>query len=127
MLPEPRCSLPLQIVGSTPSLCNTYPEGACMRAQVKINSPSFGSRRTCWTVPLPKLLAPTTIARPWSCRADATISAADAEAPSISTAMGRPLAMDSLLASKNCWLRGWRPRVRRIAPWARNRSAISTA
>ena len=39
----------------------------------------------CWTVPLPNVFAPTSVARPRSCSAPATISDADAEPPSTST------------------------------------------
>ena len=39
----------------------------------------------CWTVPLPKVLVPTRLARPRSCSAPATISDAEADPPSTST------------------------------------------
>src|SRR5438445_780755 len=72
------------------------------RAQVRVSSPSLGRRRTVCTVPLPKDELPTTTARPESCRAAATISAAEAEPPFISTTIGRPPVMSPRVAS-NSW------------------------
>ncbi|MCY1180909.1 hypothetical protein D9M73_213830 [compost metagenome] len=46
------------------------------------------SGSTVCTEPLPKLSVPMTIARFWSCRAPATISAAEALPPLINTTIG---------------------------------------
>ena len=57
-------------------------------------------------------------ARPLSWSAEATISAAEAESPLISTAMGWPSVMSLSEASK-CWLlSGSRPRVETMSPLA---------
>ncbi len=51
------------------------------------------------TDPLPKERMPMTVARPWSWRALATISEAEAEPSLMSTTMGTPSARSPFLAS----------------------------
>jgi hypothetical protein len=65
---------------------------------------------------LPNERVPTSVARLWSLRAPATISAAEAEPPLISTIIGLPLAKSPFRALKWSVSIVLRPRVETISP-----------
>ena len=70
--------------GSSPTSWIQRLFGVSQRAIVRRNAPpSPVSSCHCWTVPLPNDVWPTSVARPVSCSAPATISLADALPPSM--------------------------------------------
>ena len=75
--------------GCTPSGATLLWSGVNQRLIVIRTPPSFSRRDHTWTVFLPNDGSPTTVARPLSLSAAATISDADADPPLIRTATGR--------------------------------------
>ena len=77
--------------GTIPAACIERPPGVKYSAVVSLTARDSEIGMTVCTEPLPKLSVPMMMARPWSCRAPATISEALAEPPLISTTTGTPL------------------------------------
>jgi hypothetical protein len=93
---------------------------------VMSSAPPLGSSRTCWKTPLPNVRVPTTVARPRSSSAPATISAADAVPRSTSTASGASGTTGSPVA-RSVRSGTVRPRVVTIGPPFRKALATSCA
>ena len=86
------------ISGATPTSDIDLPDGKKYFDIVNLIAPLFFKGIIDWTDPFPKVSSPNKIALLWSCKAPATISAAEADPVLINTINGLPFILSPLFA-----------------------------